>query len=215
MPAWGAVAAAGASLLGSKMQGDAAEEATAAQINAQRDAMLAQYLAAQEARGQAIPLYQSAQTNQLTGIQSGLDVLGQTIPQQIAAAQGGNVMAQQTIRAGMPQSINAILGGNVDLSGIQAQELTEPDYSMFQRQLPQFQTISEVLPTGPNQNMDIMQLLGGRYTPGSQTHLDQYSDYYRPWQNAYIDPIGRAQSRTPFSIQSNIDRSWKKLKKLF
>lgn len=57
------------------------------------------------------------------GFQGALDVLSQTIPQQLQTFQGGNVGAQQNLLAGLPQIQNAILGGQVDLSALQPTRL--------------------------------------------------------------------------------------------
>ena len=54
------------------------------------------------------------------------------------AFQQGNVGAQQAILSGLPQIQNAILGGNVDLSGLQTFHPQLPDSNMFQGQIAGF-----------------------------------------------------------------------------
>jgi hypothetical protein len=105
--------------------------------------------AQERAEGQAIPLFEAAQGNALAGSQGALNIFGRVAPEQINAAQGGNMTAQETLLAGLPQFQNAILGGNVDLSGLQAQQQQAPSADFFQQQLPEFTSINQALNPPP------------------------------------------------------------------
>jgi len=107
---------------------------------------------AARAESQVLPLFGAAQENLLTGAQGALDIFGRTAPAQIEAAQGGNLTAQQTLLAGLPQFQNAILGGNVDFGALQAQVQQAPGADFFQQQLPQFTSINDALGLSANQN---------------------------------------------------------------
>jgi hypothetical protein len=64
----------------------------------------------ERARGDLFKLYPDAQRSRRLGAQAGLNLLGQSIPKQIEAFQGGNVAAQNMLMQGLPQAQNAILG---------------------------------------------------------------------------------------------------------
>jgi len=99
---------------------------------------------AAEARTDVLALFPGFEQNVQAGAQGALDIFGQAVPQQLGAFQAGNVGAQQTLLAGLPQIQNAILGRNVDLSGLQAQQLPV-DLGFAQQQLPQFQSATDLL----------------------------------------------------------------------
>ena len=160
MPTAVAAVGVGASLLGSHQQSKASKRAAKAQGKGQAAALKATQEAADLARSQAIPLFNSAQQNQQQGFQGALDIFGQTLPAQLNAFGGGNLNAQNTLLAGLDPQIQAILGGNIDLSGLQAQQVQQPDPAMFQQQLPQFESINQTLGINPS-------ILGG--FPPSQT----------------------------------------------
>lgn len=140
----------GTSLLGAVVGRNASKRSAKAQTRGQENAQAAIDRAAELARSQAIPLFNSAQQNQQLGFQGALDIFGQTIPAQLDAFGGGNLNAQNTMLAGLDPQIAAILGGNIDLSGLQSQQVQQPDPSMFQRQLPEFESINDAL--GVNQS---------------------------------------------------------------
>ena len=94
---------------------------------------------AAKARQDILPLFGDASENRLLGSQAALDIFGQAVPQQINAFQQGNIGAQQSLLAGLPQIQNAILGMPVDYSALSAQSI-QPDLSMFNQQLPNFNT---------------------------------------------------------------------------
>lgn len=146
MAFWAAAAAVGGGLL-SSMSGSKAAKASA---KGQSEALRATQQATEQARAAAIPLFDASQRNALAGFQGALDIQGQFAPAQIDAFQQGNMQAQNTMRGGLDPQIAAILGGNVDLSGLQAQQVQTPDPSMFQQQLPEFMTIADALPEMAN-----------------------------------------------------------------
>ncbi len=96
--------------------------------------------ATEQAKTEARDLFSQAQGAGQQGFQGAIDVFGQFVPQQQQAFQGGNVAAQQQILATFPQIQNALLGGQVDLSGIQAFNPQQPDFGFLSQQLPQNNT---------------------------------------------------------------------------
>ena len=91
----------------------------------------------QQARQDIQQIFPQAQQSLQQGFQGALDIFGQSIPAQTNVFQQGNLAAQQSIAAGLPQFQNAILGGQVDFSQFQPRQLQTPDLSFLQRQLPQ------------------------------------------------------------------------------
>jgi hypothetical protein len=158
MPFWAAAAAVGGSLLSSNASGKASD----ASKSGQSAALRASEQAGERARAAAIPLFDASQRNALAGFQGALDIQGQFAPEQMRVFQEGNMQAQNTMRGGLDPQIAAILGGNVDLSGLQAQQVQTPDASMFQQQLPEFSQMIDVLPTQAAQ-----------YIPGALEELQQ------------------------------------------
>lgn len=111
----------------------------------------------EQARSDALPLFNAAQQNAQQGFQGALDIFGQTVPQQLQAFQGGNVGAQSALLSGLGQQQAAILGQQLDPNALQAQTLQLPDPSTFQQQLPDFTSINEALginQMGPQQFPD-------------------------------------------------------------
>ena len=72
------------------------------------------------ARGEVRPLFEQAQADITGGFDRARDILQPLAGQQAQAFQTGNLQAQNTLLAGLPQIQNAILGNApVDLSGLQ------------------------------------------------------------------------------------------------
>lgn len=118
--------------------------------------------ATQQARGDLMNLFPAAQQNIQQGFQGALDVFGQSLPAQTNVFQQGNVGAQQALLSGLPQMQNAILGGQIDLSGLQPFQVQQPDLSFFQQQLPQFQTgFEQPVQAPPQRPQQIADLLAG------------------------------------------------------
>lgn len=94
------------------------------------------------AKGEIRPLFARAGQAGQQGFQAGLDIFRQTLPQQAQAFQGGNVAAQQSLLAGLQPFQQAILGGQIDLSGLQPFQSQPVDFSFAQQQqLPQLQNL--------------------------------------------------------------------------
>jgi hypothetical protein len=148
----GVFTAIAATVVGGVVADRASKRAAKSATRGQERAISETEKATNLARSQAIPLFQAAQDQQQAGFQGALDVFGQTTPAQLQAFQGGNVNAQNTLRAGLDPRIAAILGGNVDLSGLQTQQTALPDFSMFQQQLPDVQSFNDILNPQPEQH---------------------------------------------------------------
>ena len=88
-----------------------------------------------QAREDLFNLFPSAQNNAMQGYQGALDVFKQSVPQQMAFGQSGNVAAQNQLINAMPQYQNAILGGPVDYSQFQATDLGQPNLDFLNQQL--------------------------------------------------------------------------------
>lgn len=102
-----------------KKAGDAADQ----QADALRQSQDITRQATQEARGDIMRLFPQAQQSQLAGLNSALNVFNQAGPAQAGMAQAGNMNAQATLLAGLPQMNNALLGGPIDYSQLQAQQV--------------------------------------------------------------------------------------------
>ena len=110
-------------------QGAGAAEGQAAQNAADREFFAKQ---AEQARGEAIPLFGRGQEQRALSSQQGLDVLGGALPAQLGAFQQGNLQAQQ-----------ALLGGDFTPS------IIPTDTSFIPQQLAQpEQNIEQVLAQG-------------------------------------------------------------------
>ena len=127
--------------------GGAEKKAAKAQQKGIERGIQATEQAAQQARQDLFKLFPAAQQNVQQGFQGALDVFGQSLPAQTQAFQQGNVGAQQTLLAGLPQMQNALLGGQVDFSQLQPQQV-QVDTGFFQQQLPQ-----AVDPFAPNPSL--------------------------------------------------------------
>ena len=83
-------------------------------------------------------LFGQQEQNARAGIQTGLDLYGQTIPAQFDQQRQGNLQAQQMLSGGLQQQNNAILGGNIDYSQFQPRQTTPVDMNMFNVQTPNY-----------------------------------------------------------------------------
>ena len=131
-------AVVGAAVVGGVATNVAANKAASATDKATRGSIAATQQAAQQARGDINKISPEAQQSANLGFQGALDTFGQSVPAQLQAFQEGNVGAQQAILSGLPQMQNAILGGNVDLSGLQAFQQQLPEAGRFQAQIAEF-----------------------------------------------------------------------------
>lgn len=130
---WGVVAAA---VIGGVSANVASNRASAAQRRASASATKATQQAAGSASGDVNRLFPQAQQVANQGFKGALGVFGDSVPAQFDVFQQGNVGAQQQVLAGLPQIQNAILGGNVDLSGLQPFQVQNVPTDFLQQQTP-------------------------------------------------------------------------------
>jgi hypothetical protein len=126
----------GAAVVGGVASNVAAKKAAKAQGKASDAAIGATKQAATEARADVNRIFPQAQATANQGFQGALDVFGQSVPAQFDVFQQGNVAAQQALISGLPQIQNAILGGNVDLSGLQPFQAQNVPTDLFQQRTP-------------------------------------------------------------------------------
>ena len=126
-----AAAVAGGSLISGIMGRNAAKGAAKTQANEARRAQDMLRQATAPAKADALPLFDDAMAQSQGGYQDAINLLSGSLAPQMGMTQGGNVAAQQTLLAGMPQFQNAILGAPVDYSAFQPSQI---DYSQY---LPQ------------------------------------------------------------------------------
>jgi hypothetical protein len=89
-----------------------------------------------QARGDIGRLFPQAQASLTQGLQGAIDLFGQTVPQQLSSFQQGNIGAQQAILSGLPQMQNAILGGSVNLGGLQPFQVQGIDTGFLNQEVP-------------------------------------------------------------------------------
>ena len=124
---------------GAISQKEAAKEARRKQLAALSAAERLQQEGIDQARSDINRLFSRGINEARGGYQGALDMFSQSLPAQAQAFQGGNVAAQQQILAGLPMAQAAILGGQIDYSGLQPYQAQMPDMSMFNQVLPQVQ----------------------------------------------------------------------------
>jgi len=129
----GAVASGGAAYLDRKSQKDAVKSAQRQKEASQ--AFIEKQIA--QARSDIFKLFPSAQESRKQGLQAGLDLYKQAYPAMMNTFQQGNVGAQQALITGLPQIQNAILGNQVDLSGLKPVSLQQPQGLALPQALPQ------------------------------------------------------------------------------
>lgn len=141
-----AIATVGAAVIGSRASSKASKAASDSAERGQD--ILAQ--SREQARQDVQRLFPEALKAQTQGFANAQDFLtGQVIPQQLRSFQQGNTQAQETLLAGLPQIKNALLGGNVDFSGLQPKTTAFEDFTgtfkpFVSRETPK--------PTTPNLN---------------------------------------------------------------
>lgn len=127
--------------------------------------ILATQAATAQARQDLGELFPQARQDLQGGFQGALDVFKSTVPQQSNIFQQGNIGAQQAILAGLPQMQNAILGNQIDLSGLQPSQQFQPDFGFLnqnimpepvaaQDPIQQQQTPAQVSAGGGNLTLD-------------------------------------------------------------
>jgi len=123
---------AGVAIIGALSQSRAASNARREQERGIREARTIEEQATIRAEGTAGGLFDEARRGTAVGFNQALGLAAQAAPQQAQLFQGGNVAAQQQLLAGLPQQQAAILGGQIDLSGLQPTQLATPDFSFLQ-----------------------------------------------------------------------------------
>jgi len=106
-----------------------------------------------QARQDVGELFPQARQDLLGGFQGAADVFSQFVPQQSDVFQQGNIGAQQAVLAGLPQGINAILGGNIDLSGLQPSQQIQPNFDFLNQQIADPAPAAPIM--GPEQNLGL------------------------------------------------------------
>lgn len=134
----GAAVSAGAALLDNKNQKKAQKSAEAQKAASQ--AFIEKQIA--QARSDIFKLFPVAQDARKQGLEAGLHLYKQAYPAMMNSFQQGNVGAQNTLLAGLPQANNAVLGNPVSLQGLQAVQLQQPQGLT----IPQYQ--QQPLPEG-------------------------------------------------------------------
>lgn len=102
----GGAVAGGAALLDNKNARQSRE--TSERQRDESQAFIEQQIA--KSRGDLFKFFPQGQESRRLGAQAGLDLISQSMPQQIESFQGGNVAAQNMLIQGLPHQQNAILG---------------------------------------------------------------------------------------------------------
>lgn len=165
------------------------DSAQKAQIDANKSTAELIAKQAKEAEQAIIPLFSQAQEQRNLGFQGAADVFGQGAPAQISAFQQGNVGAQQALLAGLPQIQNAILGRQVDLTGLQPQQINV-DTGFLQQQLPQFQSGSDAMRAD---------LAGQQQSEGAQSAQTE-----QIIRQGFIDVLGREPDPSGLAFYTNV-----------
>lgn len=131
-----ATAMVAAAVIGGVASNKASKKAAKASVKSSDASIRATQQAAEEARGDVNRLFPQAQQVANQGFRGALGVFGESVPAQFDVFQQGNVGAQQQVLAGLPQIQNAILGGNVDLSGLQPFQVQNVPTDFLQQQTP-------------------------------------------------------------------------------
>jgi len=129
----GAVASGGAAYMDNKNQKKALKSAEAQKAASQE--FIERNIA--QARSDIFKLFPKAQDARTQGLQAGVDLYKQAYPAMMNSFQQGNVGAQNMLLAGLPQANNAILGNPVNLQGLQAQQLQQPQGLSIPQYRPQ------------------------------------------------------------------------------
>jgi hypothetical protein len=175
--------AAGAALLGGVLAGEASKSGAETASDAQHSAARLIAEQAEEAKNLIFKITPIAESNLLAGQQASMNLLGSSVGPQADLARGGNVAAQKTLLAGLPQMQNAIMGRDVDLSQIQAYEGGgTPDINY---QLPEFQSS---IPDSRSMNPDVTQV--GKSEPIQNQALNVVNQTYAGLLGREPDPSG-------------------------
>jgi hypothetical protein len=121
---------------GAISQRSQAKKALSSQEKATATATEATEKATAQARSDVGQLFGQAQQGVSQGFQGAANVFRDVVPQQSTAFQQGNINAQQSILAGLPQIQNALLGGNVNLGALQPSQQINPDFGFLNQFIP-------------------------------------------------------------------------------
>lgn len=122
---------------------------------------------ANQARTDAVNLFNQGKQSRLLGRQSAFDFIKQNAQRSNAPLIQGNMMAQQVLGQGGIQANNAILGLPVDMSFANRPQQVQADYSGLNVQLPNTSGNYNVegvtsQASAPPQDQTLTQKLGGR-----------------------------------------------------
>jgi len=90
-----------------------------------------------QGRTDLLKLFPAAQESRRAGIQAGLDIFNQTIPQQVGAFEQGNLQAQRTVAGALPNRIAALKGTPMNLNSMQPSQPMGMRGIQLPTQLPQ------------------------------------------------------------------------------
>ena len=133
------VAGVAATAYASKKEEDAANNAADAQRGQNEASQRFVEGQSDKSRKDALLLSGLSQRNAISGAGGMHQALSGSAPAAFDAMQQGNMNAQNTILAGTPQLRNALMGRQVDTSGMRAKGVT-PDFSFLQQPMPEFTT---------------------------------------------------------------------------
>ena len=139
------------------------DSAQKGQIRQNQQVLALQQKLADRARGDIIDIFPGVRQSAQEGFQGALDIYGQSMPQQARLVQEGNIAAQNTLLAGLPQQNAAILGQRVDLSGL-APTIQSYSTDFMQQQLPE----RTAMPTQDSGQQSIEQILAGLNITGAR-----------------------------------------------
>jgi hypothetical protein len=130
-----------------------------------------------QGRADLLKLFPAAQESRRSGIQAGLDVFNQVIPQQVGAFEQGNLQAQKTVAGALPNRMAALTGGFVN-PNMQPSQPMGMRGIQFPTQLPnavQMPQMAQNAPQGQSQQIPdalkqqlISQMINGMIGGGQQ-----------------------------------------------
>ena len=129
-----------------------------------------------QGRTDLLKLFPAAQESRRAGIQAGLDIFNQTIPQQVGAFEQGNLQAQRTVAGALPNRIAALKGTPMNLNSMQPSQPMGMRGIQFPTQLPQATPFPQMQQPAQQQNQIppevqmqlISQMLNGAIGGGGQ-----------------------------------------------
>lgn len=126
------IAGAAGSIYAASKDAESRSEATDAAMKQKEDSKAFIQKQIDQTRADIFKLFPQAQESRQKGLNAGLSLYGQAVPQMMNTFQQGNVGAQQALLAGLPQMNNAILGNQVSYAGLQPVQLQQPTLNIPQ-----------------------------------------------------------------------------------